>query len=72
MFLHGAAFKHLIPQLVLVLDVAQMHMQDVSLGLVEPHEVHMGTLFGFVQVPLNCILSLKPTGVITSTFICLQ
>jgi len=32
-------------------------MQDLALGLVEPHEVHTGPLFRLVQVPLDGILS---------------
>jgi len=32
-------------------------MQDVALGLVEPHEVHTGTPLQLVQVPLDGIPS---------------
>jgi len=34
-------------------------MQDLALGLVEPHEVHIGPLPKLVQVPLDGILSLR-------------
>jgi len=33
-------------------------MQDLALGLVEPHEVHMVPLLKLVQVPLDGILFL--------------
>jgi len=32
-------------------------VQDLALGLVEPHEVHVGPLLQLVQVPLDGILS---------------
>jgi len=34
-------------------------MQDLALGLVEPHEVHTGPLLQLVQVPLDSILSIR-------------
>jgi len=37
-------------------------MQDPALGLVEPHEVHMGPLLKLVQVPLDGTLSLQRVG----------
>ena len=33
-----------IPQLVLIVGVAMIHVQDLALGSVEPHEVYLGTL----------------------------
>jgi len=45
-----------ILQLVLVLGVAPTQRQDLALGLVEPHEVHMGPPLQLVQVSLDGIL----------------
>ena len=39
--------------------VAPTHVQELALGLVEPHEVHTGPLLKLVQVPLDGILSLR-------------
>jgi len=36
-----ATLNLLIPQPVLILGIAQTHVQDFALGLVEPHDVHM-------------------------------
>ncbi|KAK4816395.1 hypothetical protein QYF61_016712 [Mycteria americana] len=47
------------PSLVLILRVAPTQVQDLVLGLVEPHEVHMGPLLKLVQVPLDDIPSLR-------------
>ena len=52
-----AALKPLTPLPVLVLRVALTQMQDHALGLVEPHDVHMGPLLELVQVPLDGIPS---------------
>ncbi|KAK4817045.1 hypothetical protein QYF61_026353 [Mycteria americana] len=46
-----------IPYPVLIPEVALTQVQDLVLGLVEPHEVHMGPLLQLVQVPLDDILS---------------
>ncbi|KAK4827038.1 hypothetical protein QYF61_013222 [Mycteria americana] len=46
-------------QPVLIPGVAPTHVQDLALGLVEPHEVHMGPLLEFAQVPLDGIPSLR-------------
>jgi len=54
-----AALTHFIPQPVLIAGVAPTQVQDSALGLVEPHEVHMGPLLQLVQVPLDGILSLR-------------
>jgi len=51
------ALKPLIPQPVLILGVTPTQMQDLTLSLVEPHEVHMGPLLKLVQVPLDGIPS---------------
>ena len=56
--LRRAALNPFIPQPVLILGVALTQVQDLALGLVEPHEVHMGPLFRLVQVPLDGIPSL--------------
>jgi len=55
--LSRAALNPFIPQPVLVVGVAPTHMQDLALGLAEPHEVHTGALLKLVQVPLDGILS---------------
>ncbi|KAK4817103.1 hypothetical protein QYF61_027966 [Mycteria americana] len=52
-----AALNHIIPQRVLKLRIAPTQVQDPALGLVEPHEVHIGPLLQLVQVPLDDILS---------------
>ncbi|KAK4822567.1 LOW QUALITY PROTEIN: hypothetical protein QYF61_016136 [Mycteria americana] len=57
--LHRAALNPLIPQPVLILGVAPTQVQDLALGLIEPHEVHTGPLLQLVQVPLNGIPSLR-------------
>ena len=42
-----------------VLGIALTHVQDLAFGLVEPHEVHTGSLLELIQVPLDDILSLR-------------
>ncbi|KAK4825848.1 hypothetical protein QYF61_003099 [Mycteria americana] len=54
-----AALNPFIPQPVLIPGVAPTQVQDLALGLVEPHEVHMGPLLQLVQVPLDGIPSLR-------------
>jgi len=54
-----AALHPFIPQPVLILGIALIHVQDIALDLVECHEVHMGQLLELVQVPLDGILSLR-------------
>jgi len=54
-----SAFNEFSPPPVLVLGVALTQMQDLALGLVELHEVHMGSLVKSVKVPLYGIPSLK-------------
>jgi len=46
-----------IPQPVLIVGIALTQMQDLAVGLVEPHEVHTGPLLKLVQVPLDGIPS---------------
>jgi len=41
------------------LGVALTQVQDPTLGLVEPHEVHRGPLLELVQVPLDGIMSFQ-------------
>jgi len=53
--LSRAALHPLIVQPVLIVEVAPTHMQDLALGLVEPHEVHTGPFLELVQVPLDGI-----------------
>jgi len=52
-----AALNPFIPQPVLTLGLTSTHAQDLALGLVETHEVHMDPLLQLVQVPLEGILS---------------
>jgi len=54
-----AALNPFIPQPVLILEVAATQVQDVALGLVEPHEIHTCPLLKLVQVPLDDIPSLR-------------
>jgi len=42
----------------LISGVALTQVQNLALGLVEPHKVHRGLLLELVHVPLNGILSL--------------
>ncbi|GAB0180776.1 cAMP-dependent protein kinase inhibitor alpha [Grus japonensis] len=46
-------------QPLLILGIAPTHVQDLALGLVELHEVHMGPPLKPVQVPLDGIPSLR-------------
>jgi len=52
-----AALNPFIPQPVLISGIALIQVQDLALGLVEPHEVHTGPLLKLLQVPLDGILS---------------
>ncbi|KAK4820330.1 hypothetical protein QYF61_023563 [Mycteria americana] len=52
-----AALNHIIPQPVLIPGIAPSQVQDLALGLVEPHEVHTGSLLELIQVPLDGIPS---------------
>jgi len=42
------------------MDTGGCQVQDLALGVVEPHVVHMGPLLKLVQVPLDGILSFLP------------
>jgi len=48
-----AALNPFSAQPVFVLGIASTQVQDLALGLVGPHEVHMRPLLELVQVPLN-------------------
>ncbi|GAB0196099.1 cAMP-dependent protein kinase inhibitor alpha [Grus japonensis] len=54
-----AALNPFSAQPVVVLGIALTHVQDLALGLVELHEVHMGPLLQPVKVPLDGIPSLQ-------------
>ena len=53
-----AALNPVLPQPVLILGIAPTQVQDLALGLVELHEVHVGPLLQPVKVPLGGIPSL--------------
>jgi len=55
-----AALSPFIPQPKLILEVTSTQVQNLALGLVEPHEVYRGPLLKLVQVPLDGISSLRP------------
>ncbi|KAK4832829.1 hypothetical protein QYF61_025817, partial [Mycteria americana] len=57
--LHSATLNPIIPQPVLILEVTLTQVQDPTLGLVVPHEVHVGPLLELVHVPLDGIPSLR-------------
>ena len=57
--LSRAALNRFNPQPLLIPGVAPTQLQDLALGLVEPHGVHTGSLLELVQVPLDSILSLR-------------
>jgi len=61
-----AALNAFIPQSLLIPGFAWTQMQDVALGFVEPHEVHIGQPLKPVQVPLDGIPSLQPIGQVSS------
>ncbi|KAK4818497.1 hypothetical protein QYF61_014227 [Mycteria americana] len=54
-----AALNPFSAQPVFVLGIAATHVQDLALGLVELHEVHMGPPLKPVKVPLDGIPSLQ-------------
>jgi len=54
-----AAHNPFIPQSVLIPGIALTQVQDLALGLVEPHEVHISSLLKLVQVPLDGTASLR-------------
>jgi len=59
------ALHPFIPQPVLIVRVFMIQMQDLALGLVDPHEVHIGPLLELVQVLLDGISSLRCVDCIT-------
>jgi len=66
--LDKAVLNPFIPQPVLIAGVAPTHMQDLSLGLVELHQVHMDLLLKPVLVPLDGIPSLQCINCTTTIF----
>ncbi|PKU42862.1 hypothetical protein llap_6836 [Limosa lapponica baueri] len=54
-----AALKPVIPQSVLILDMIVLtKVQDLSLGLVEPHDIHIDLLLNPVKIPwMACLPS---------------
>ncbi|KAK4830275.1 hypothetical protein QYF61_009368 [Mycteria americana] len=54
-----ATLNPFIPHSVLILGIAPAQVQDLALGLVEFHEVHMGTLLKPIKVPLEGIPSVN-------------
>ncbi|KAK4828551.1 hypothetical protein QYF61_027520, partial [Mycteria americana] len=58
-FSSTSTLNPIIPQPVLIPGIALTPLQDLALGLVEPHEVHMSPLLKLVQVPLDGIPSLS-------------
>jgi len=42
-----------------VVGIDPTQVQDLALGLIEPHEVHIGPLLELVQFPLDGIPSLR-------------
>ncbi|KAK4808956.1 hypothetical protein QYF61_013590 [Mycteria americana] len=68
--LHRAALNPFVLQPVLKPGVALTQVQDPALGLVEPHEVHMGPLLELVQVPLDGIPPLRHVNCTTQLGVC--
>jgi len=60
------ALNPFLPQPVLMPGVTLTLMQDLGLGLVEPHEADTGPLLKLVQVPVDGILSLKCGSLVSS------
>ncbi|GAB0183112.1 cAMP-dependent protein kinase inhibitor alpha [Grus japonensis] len=54
-----AAFNSFFTQPVVLLGIEPTHVQDLALGLVELHEVHIGPPLQPVKVPLDGIPSLQ-------------
>ena len=65
-----AVLKPFSAQTVSVLETALTQVQDLALGIVELHEVGMGSLLKPVQVPLDgipypmCVISTTQLGVV--------
>ncbi|KAK4825953.1 LOW QUALITY PROTEIN: hypothetical protein QYF61_003471 [Mycteria americana] len=65
--LRRAAPNPFIPQPILIPGIAPTQVHDLALGLVEPHQVHMGPLLELVQVPLDGIpVSTGPLSLVSS------
>ncbi|KAK4831110.1 LOW QUALITY PROTEIN: hypothetical protein QYF61_015413 [Mycteria americana] len=56
---HRAAFQPLFPKPVALHGVAVAQVQDLALGLVEPHTIGLGPSIQPVQVPLQSLPTLK-------------
>ncbi|KAK4826200.1 hypothetical protein QYF61_006144 [Mycteria americana] len=56
---HQAAFQRLFPKPVALHGVAVAQVQDLALGLVEPHTIGLGPSIQPVQVPLQSLPALK-------------
>ncbi|KAK4830892.1 hypothetical protein QYF61_013821 [Mycteria americana] len=56
---HQAAFQPLFPKPVALHGVAVTQVQDLALGLVEPHTIDLGPSIQPVQVPLQSLPTLK-------------
>jgi len=54
---YPVALNPFVPQSVLILAIAPTHVQGLTLGLVELHEVHKGQLLKPVKVSLDGIPS---------------
>jgi len=57
--LKRAALNPFFPQPVLIPGVATTQVQDLALGLAEPHEVQMGPPLKLIQLPQHGIPSLR-------------
>jgi len=57
--LSKAALHPFLLQLVLIPGAAPAHVQGLTRGLVEPHEIHVGQLLNLVKVLLDGIPSLR-------------
>jgi len=62
-----APLNPFIPQPLLIgSGVALIQVQDLALGLVEPHEVHTGPLFHFSSLSRSLWMTSHPSGVSTA------
>ncbi|KAK4826190.1 hypothetical protein QYF61_006134, partial [Mycteria americana] len=62
---HQAAFQPLFPKPVALHGVAVAQVQDLALGLVEPHTIGLGPSIQPVQVPLQSLPTLKQINIPT-------
>ncbi|KAK4818807.1 hypothetical protein QYF61_019736 [Mycteria americana] len=68
-FLHKTALNPFISQSVLILRIASTQVQDLALGLVELHEVHMGSSLSrsLYMAYLPCRVSTAPLSMMSSS-----